>query len=469
VLGLTWLTDGAHLIVVGTHDKHGAWIVPVVGGPARRVTTYGTFVASSPDGTAIALSDDGLVGFHIVSLTGGEARFVKLPGVRRVLAIDWHARTNRIVLSTVDEENELFSIWSIGLDGREASRLHTGNVFVRAMCASPASDVVYAMVHSGDALDLLRIPLAPEPGAARVLVTGLTPTTMGYRCSVSRDGRRLLYSHRVSQANLWRLDFSRSPTHALALTPGTRNLWFPSVSPDGQWIVATTGSQFDPELVKLPITGGEPVSLGEGAGAVWSPEGGRLAFTSRRTGSLRVWISGANGQRPQEVKDSPVGDPRPAWLPDGRLAWQTPDRHNYRIRHLLTGHDEFLLAETSSTLVSDAFFSPRGGDAALRRQQSTQLLSLVSFSDRSERWLGSSMRPIGWSADGEWIYALAFESQTLVRVSAQTQARERIGPFPEGRQIGICDLTPDPRLIICSLSNETFDAWIMADFDPTVP
>jgi serine/threonine protein kinase len=34
VLGLTWLADGSHVVVVGTHEKQGAWVVPVLGGPA---------------------------------------------------------------------------------------------------------------------------------------------------------------------------------------------------------------------------------------------------------------------------------------------------------------------------------------------------------------------------------------------------------------------------------------------------
>ena len=472
VLGLTWLSDGAHLVVIGTHDSHGAWVVPVLGGPARRVTTYGKFVASSPDATAIALSDDSLVGFHIVSLTTGEARTVKMTGFLRVLAIDWHARTNRIVLSTVERENEVYSVWSVGPDGQEPSRLHTGNEYLRAMCTSPVSDVAYVMVQRRGAMDLLRVPVAPEPGAARVLVTGLTTTRMGYRCSVSRDGRQLLYSRRVGQTNLWRLDFSRPPTQAVALTQGTRDLWFPAVSPDGQWVVATAGSEFEPELVKLPLKGGEPASLGEGAGAVWSPDGQRLAFTSRRTGSLRVWISGADGQRPQEVKDSPVGGPRPLWLPDGRLAWRTPDGQNYRIRDLLTGGDGYLLRANGTgparPAVSAATASARG-QVVLLRHQSPQIVVLVSLPDHAARWLASSMWPIGWSTDGGWIYVLDFGSRTFARLSAETSAIEPIGQFPEGRRIHTCDLTPDPGSIICSLSDETFDAWIMSDFDPNVP
>ena len=232
-------------------------------------------------------------------------------------------------------------------DGRDQLRLLTGNQFNRAICSSPVSDVVYVMRDQLGSMDLLRVPVYPDPGAVRVLLTGLPVTAMGYRCTVSADGRRLLYGRRASLFSLWRLNIARPTTQATPLTHGNLDVFHPAVSPDGLWIAGTTGPEVAAQVVKIPIGGGEPVRLGDGAWPVWSPDGRQLAFTSRRSGSPRVWISGANGQWPKEVKDSAVGAQRPIWLPDGRLAWQTPDRQNYRIRDLLTGRDEYLFKDAS--------------------------------------------------------------------------------------------------------------------------
>jgi len=450
-----------------TDGNRSVWIVPRLGGTARRLPDSGRMAAPSPDGTALALTADDLVGFHTLSLAGGETRVVSLTGFGRVLAIDWHARTNRVVLMTPGDDEKVWNVWSVASDGRDQLRLLTGTEFNRAICSSPVSDVVYVMRDHRGSMDLLRVPMYPDPGAVRVLLTGLPVTPMGYRCTVSADGRRLLYLRSARVSNLWRLNFARSTTEAMPLTRGAGGLWHPAVSPDGLWIAATAGSDFASQIVKIPIGGGEPVRLGEGAEPAWSPDGRQLAFTSRRSGSPRVWISGANGQWPKEVKDSAVGRPPPIWLPDGRLAWQTPDSQNYRIRDLLAGRDEYLLKEvTHGASVFGASFSPRGDKLVLLRNDD---LLLLSWPTREQLWLMLQARPIGWSADGEWIYAIQDGVRALVRVSSRTGEPKTIGQFPVGLQLNTCDLTRERDTMICSLTEEQTDAWVMENFDPDLP
>ena len=469
VMALSWLPDGSHLVVI--EGNRSVWIVPRLGGAARRVADSGRMAAPSADGASLALTADGLVGFYTLSLAGGETRVVTLTGFGRVLAIDWHARTNRVVLMTPGDDEKVWNVWSVASDGRDQLRLLTGNQFNRAICSSPVSDVVYVMRDQRGSMDLLRVPVYPDPGAVRVLLTGLPVTAMGYRCTVSADGRRLLYGRRASLFSLWRLNIARPTTQATPLTHGNLDFFHPAVSPDGLWIAGTAGPEFAAQVVKIPIGGGEPVRLGDGAFPVWSPDGRQLAFTSRRSGSPRVWVSGANGQWPKEVKDSAVGPQRPIWLPDGRLAWQTPDRQNYRIRDLLTGRDEYLFKDASVFRGVDPRFSPRGDQLVLRSDESDGHepgLLLLSWPSREERFLARQVWPIGWSADGEWIYAIQPAGWALVRVSPRTDRTETIGQFPVGLSVNTCDLTPDRDAIVCSLIERKSDAWVMENFDPDI-
>jgi Tol biopolymer transport system component len=275
---------------------------------------------------------------------------------------------------------------------------------------------------------------------------------------------------------LWRLDLTRSNPEPKPLTQGTLQITWPDVSPDGQWIAAAEGSEGDSQLFKVPVAGGELVRLGEGSKPVWSPDGHRLAFVSSRSGSRRVWITSADGEWPEEVKDSIVGNLPPQWLPDGRLAWIVAEHGNYQILDLTTGQKEFLLHDSAlGGLIFWPRFSPARDHVVVWWNRSPQgqgrHLWLLSWPSREERPLGGPtdmdpLLPDGWSADGEWIYAHTL-GRTIVRVSVRTGKLERVGEFPLGRIEG-CSLTPDRKAVICSLVENKADAWLMQDFDPEI-
>lgn len=51
----------------------------------------------------------------------------------------------------------------------------------------------------------------------------------------------------------------------------------------------------------------------------WSPDGRRIAFHSRRTGNLDIWVMNADGSNPVRLTDDPEHDYLPSWSPDGKM------------------------------------------------------------------------------------------------------------------------------------------------------
>jgi WD40-like Beta Propeller Repeat len=51
---------------------------------------------------------------------------------------------------------------------------------------------------------------------------------------------------------------------------------------------------------------------------VWSPDGRRIAFTSRRDGNWEVYVVNADGSGQRRLTRNAAGDFAPTWSPDGR-------------------------------------------------------------------------------------------------------------------------------------------------------
>jgi eukaryotic-like serine/threonine-protein kinase len=469
VFGLAWLPDGSHVLVGGRGKTAGGlWLIPRFGGTARPIRPWGSTSAISPDGSQLVVASQNEVGFRIFPLAGGPTRSTKLTGFRWTFALAW-PRDNLLVILTATDENKR-ALWTVTPDGHNLRQLYADLLPIQAFCVSPAVDVVYAVRERSGAGELIRIPLAG--GSATTLQSGFPVPNLRdpwLQCSISADGRRLVYTRGSAYANLWGLDVSRPGSNPTVITRGTSVFSLPSVSPDGQWIAVTEGMESNAHIVKLPSDGGERLRLGRGAGAVWSPDGARLAFASNRGGIQTVWISDAAGQNVIELKDSVLTNPLLWWLPDGRLAFQTSDARNYRIRDLTSGHEEMLVKDDSPGWVFFPSLSARGDRVAVHWNRPKEPgLWLLSWPERQERFLAARLTPIGWSADDRWIYAQPDAGRTILRVSAEDGKVEPVSSFSVGTFQDECDLTPDSRMVICSLAEINTDAWLIEGFDPAI-
>jgi hypothetical protein len=247
----------------------------------------------------------------------------------------------------------------------------------------------------------------------------------------------------------------------------------PALSPDGQVLVAVQGQDESvSQLVKLSSGGGDVVRLGVGFAPAWSPDGKRLAFISRRSGSLRVWVSDVDGHQASEIENSTPAY-QVAWLPDGRIAWNLPSGKNFRIHDLSSGRQELLMKESNAAYVGSPLFSPRGDQVALFINRGSQVqrgLWLLSWPAREERLLAEGLIPIAWAASGEWIYASGRErsDRSVFRVSPSTGKIERLGSVPTGSIEGVCTISADATVAVCPMTESSYDAWVVEHFDPQV-
>lgn len=111
-------------------------------------------------------------------------------------------------------------------------------------------------------------------------------------------------------------------------SPDGNPLWlrYPAVSPDGSTIAFTYGGQ----LWKVAAAGGEAVALTNGeyftTSPVWSPDGSRIAFASKRHGNLDVFTMSANGGEITRLTQNSADDRPTAFSPDGSLIYFSSSR-----------------------------------------------------------------------------------------------------------------------------------------------
>ncbi|MGO9010694.1 MAG: protein kinase domain-containing protein [Bryobacteraceae bacterium] len=166
---------------------------------------------------------------------------------------------------------------------------------------------------SGEALEFVR------PGTRRrlpkrfvLIVVGVLTVITGY--AIFR---------RAGQTGSPRPALVHAEFSQLTSQPGVE--WFPSLSPDGKWLVYAGASARGRQIYLQSVSGQNPFDLSKDPTVdddqpVFSPDGERIAFRSSREGG-GIFVMGRTGEAARRVTHMGF---KPSWSPDGtQLAFTT--------------------------------------------------------------------------------------------------------------------------------------------------
>lgn len=273
-----WSPDGRWLAYHAV-ARGGIWVMPALGGTARRVSEFGSQPAWSPDGEWIAFRSANLISLAPVDSSTVEASEL------------WVARAKtgearRLVRGAPLEAGVTSPAWSA--DGRHLVFGHGRGIDVvtlesgarRSLLKARSGALLSPTVGGGfvyyaemvkamaNVIWRLKVTPAMEPVGEPQEVARLGGTPQELKAT----GRQLTYSLVTMDSNLWRLGIDAEGGPLDAPAPLTRNTNYrnssPSVSPDGERVVFLARRiGRTPELTLMNMDGtGEEVLLPESTG-----------------------------------------------------------------------------------------------------------------------------------------------------------------------------------------------------------
>jgi len=310
-----WSRDGRTIVFVSWRDGNGeVYVMDADSSGPRNLTqnpANDVRPAWSPDGRSIAFvsSRDGQSEIYVMSADGSGKRNL-----------------------TRSRASDDYPTWSP--DGRRIA-------FVRGRLRSPT------------ALERLRMPTAPpdrfysyELYVMNADGSGLRRLTLnpkGYSLGQpvwSPDGRTIYAGPYVANADGSGAQISIQVGAIVVWSPDGTRIAFarkPDWCSDRGGTRPCAGSHSDIYVMNADGSGKRNLTHDalQNAEPVWSPDGRRIAFVSRRDGKAEIYVMNADGSGKRNLTRNPAKDVSPSWSPDGRKIAFVSDRDGRLEAHVM--------------------------------------------------------------------------------------------------------------------------------------
>jgi Tol biopolymer transport system component/DNA-binding winged helix-turn-helix (wHTH) protein len=333
-----WSPDGSRIAVQrSTVAGNELVIVPVAGGAEQKVAAMGVGLTWSPDGKEIAYvapyPPTGSGGIRVRTLATGRDRDLTDPRPLAEGLPAWSPDGKQIAFtrSLTQSARELFVVRSRGGPARRVT--FDDQITEGLAWTADSRDLVFSSHRYGG------------PGLWRVSAAGGMPeriAAMGHHPAypaVSVRGNRLAFAESFGDSNIWQYERQNTTADSIpvlfhsprCLICSTAEDDSPRWSPDGRKIVFISRRTGSDELWLADSDGGYPIQLtslgtsGNGSPR-WSPDGHWIAFDSRNGGSPDIYVISAEGGAPRQLTMEPSVDIEPSWSRDGRWVYFTSNR-----------------------------------------------------------------------------------------------------------------------------------------------
>jgi serine/threonine protein kinase/Tol biopolymer transport system component len=259
----------------------------------------------SPDGKSIAcVVKNSTIGSQMslaaVSVDDGSEQPLTAQRWREIRQLSWLPNGSGLALvAATDEGVESSQLWFVSQPGGEARRITNDLNFYQSLSVAADSGSLVTV----QANRLANIWIAPGADAARArqITSG---TSFYYGLAWTPDGRIVYTSNANGTADIWIMNNDGSNQKQLTVNAGANV--YPSVSPDGRYIVFTSDRVGAPQhhIWRIDTNGGNPKQLTNGNkefNPQFSPDGKWVVYTSWDAGKPTIWKIPVDGGSPVQL------------------------------------------------------------------------------------------------------------------------------------------------------------------------
>jgi Tol biopolymer transport system component len=330
-----WSPDGRSLAFIRkSKDQQQIIVVPAIGGSERVLADFGQSEVQrliwSPDGLSMAVSaQDTAYGAYSIFLLSNETlekRRLTFPPSYALGDQDpsFSADGKRLAFVRVltDQVQDLYVVSTQG--GEPVRQTYDYEAITGLDWSSEGEDIVFASGRGGTS-NLWRLP---GNGGKPQWIAAAGDAAVVHHPSVSRTNGRLTYVRYSSNTNIWKYDRTGPPRSLISSTRWDSN---PSISPDGEHIAFVSRRSGNLEVWMCDQEGNFPVQLTDNRGGVastprWSPGGGRIAYTYWQEGNADIKVIDVAGGKPNTLIDWPSHEVGASWSRDGLWVYFASNR-----------------------------------------------------------------------------------------------------------------------------------------------
>jgi Tol biopolymer transport system component len=406
--------DGSQLVVrshLQTEQEQPLWIVPTLGGDARRVPNVLAHDATwMPDGRRLLVASG-----NELSILGTDGTDLQKFATTAGLAfwMRWSPDGSRLRFTLRDLNRQTSELWEIESDGSHLHPLFPNWSHPASECCGnwtpDGREFVFQSSHTGHSDIWVRHERPWSLGGAQTDM--VTNGPLDYAAPGTAPGSQRIYFI----GSTTQFELLRAVPRTSVFTVLDQNLSAASLaqfSPDGQWVAWLNAAENS--LWRGRVDGTERIELTSPPLRIftmkWSPDNRRLAVMAEEPGKpWKIYLIDADGGKLSPILNEDRNEADPSWTPDGKsiVFGRPPNRMDGtqpKAIYLLSLETQRL----SEIPHSEGLFSPRlSPDGRYIVAMPLDQRSLLLFDSVTERWSTLTTHGAGdptWSHDGRYVY-----------------------------------------------------------------